>query len=408
VTAAGSVPRPTNLHIGHGWGGGLSKWIDDFANHDRFARNLVLQSGGTSAAYGLDLTLMDGPADVLGRWVLDRPIAVSAIEHAEYRRLLADLLDTYKVDHMYVSSLIGHSLDAIDTGVPTTVVFHDYFPFCIALNPFFGGVCRSCEPDRLIACHQDNPLALMSRGNSAGYWLELRARYVELIRGPGLMYVAPSANVVSHLADLHPVFGELDISVVPHGLGAGGRDCFGGASDDRPLRLLMLGRMKGLDRLERVFGRLQVLGHVTIVGAGDEGRAFATRAGVTVIDRYDLSELTPILYRTRADLGLFLGNAPETFSYTLSEAWAHGIPVAAQRHGSFGERIRHGETGWLFDHDDDLIQLLVELDADRERLRAVHERVVTMPVRSAQEMVDDYHRLRGAASDLSVRPLERL
>jgi hypothetical protein len=31
-----------------------------------------------------------------------------------------------------------------------------------------------------------------------------------------------------------------------------------------------------------------------------------------------------------------------------------------------------------------------------------------MPVRSAQEMVDDYHRLRGAASDLSVRPLERL
>ena len=47
-------------------------------------------------------------------------------------------------------------------------------------------------------------------------------------------------------------------------------------------------------------------------------------------------------------LAMSVSIVPETFSYTLSELWAAGIPVLATRLGAFGDRIVDGENGWLF------------------------------------------------------------
>ena len=43
---------------------------------------------------------------------------------------------------------------------------------------------------------------------------------------------------------------------------------------------------------------------------------------------------------------------PETFSHTLTEAWAAGIPVLASGLGALGERVRAHGGGWVLDNLD--------------------------------------------------------
>ncbi len=56
--------------------------------------------------------------------------------------------------------------------------------------------------------------------------------------------------------------------------------------------------------------------------------------------------LTGWLAAYRAEAVLFPNRLPESFSYTLSEAWAAGLPVIVPDEGALGERVaRHG-GGW--------------------------------------------------------------
>jgi glycosyltransferase involved in cell wall biosynthesis len=84
------------------------------------------------------------------------------------------------------------------------------------------------------------------------------------------------------------------------------------------------------------------------------------------------------------DKNEFLGHArallfsidwPEPFGLVMAEALACGTPVVARRRGSVPEVIRHGETGFIGETDDELVRLCKELDAiDRRVCRREAER----------------------------------
>src|SRR5205823_11750454 len=90
------------------------------------------------------------------RWALYPAVKHTAIHHSGYQAALAEIIDSYGVDHILVSSLICHSLDALDGGVPATLIAHDYYPFCSALNITFESVCRRCTESDLRRCTEGN------------------------------------------------------------------------------------------------------------------------------------------------------------------------------------------------------------------------------------------------------------
>ncbi len=385
--------RPANLHIAHSWGGGLSKWVADFAHFDPYSDNFVVRSHGTVSAYGLEFSLaLGGHGAIEESWVPANPVAVTAIEHPEYRHWLESVIERYSIDHVYVSSLIGHSLDLLDLPVPMTIVHHDYFPYCIALLPWFGEECRACDGTRLSACHRANPRSELMRRNGPPYWMRVRREYLSHLRRKRFTHVVPSVATAEHLRSLDQTFADLDFEVIPHGLHGAVRSCFGSAEPGRRLRFLLLGRLKDPERLDRLFSRLQLLGDLFLVGASHDAISVEGRHGVSVVQWYEAGDLTTILEGIQPDLAIFLNRAPETFSYALSEAWAHGLPVCTTGAGALGERVAEGAGGWRCDTDDELVELLLRLDADRDAIRQVQRRIPRH--RTVQAMIDDYYRLR--------------
>ena len=113
-----------------------------------------------------------------------------------------------------------------------------------------------------------------------------------------------------------------------------------------------IGPDKGARRLERLvslarargaFVRFVLIGYMDVI----HGPWQSDDALLTVHGRYEPAELAGLLAHYRVTLVLYPSAGPETFSYTLSEAWASGRPVLVPPIGALEERVRDSGAGWV-------------------------------------------------------------
>ena len=219
----GADGRPVVLHVVHGWGGGAMAFIHDLALADPDRCHLALVARGSSLRrqYGeaLELVLAALPAaPALARWPLPRPLAATTDGDPAHAAILAEVLREYAVDGICISSLIGHDLGALRSGLPTAVVCHDYYPLWPVLHCDFGDGARRFDRDELARELARAELPFIERDADA--WWQLRERYVStlLATRPGI--AVPTATVRNNLLRLEPRLGELAPRVIAHGFRA--------------------------------------------------------------------------------------------------------------------------------------------------------------------------------------------
>ena len=395
--------RPVRLHVSHGWGGGLWRWVEDFVVADSACRNLVLRPIGDRTAFAQTLALYDSTdGRPLASWTLVQPILSTAIAQYEYAQLLQHIIADYGVTQIMVSSLIGHSLDLLATGLPTVVVCHDFYPLCPPILATWDTPCSHCDDARMEACLAHNPGHRFFEFEPLAHWLTLRSKYLDAVMADNIALVAPSRSVVARMHALAPGLRDKVFHVVPHGLPEELLNALAHAKDagrrsGARLRILVLGSLephKGGGLLRAVVKQLTGFADLLLLGVGDGGGMFANLAGVTVVPQYERDRLGHLLAEYGPDLGVLLSTVPETFSYTLSELHAAGIPVAATDLGAFADRIEPDVDGWLLaPNGEALLSLLRHLHREPERIDAVRRTLVARPGRHAAIMVADYDRI---------------
>lgn len=415
--------RPVTLHIVHDLGGGVERWWRDFCQADEGSRSYVLKAFHLEGHFGRGLVLFDAAdlAHPLRLWVFDRPIAVTATAHDEYRAALHEVVAACGVGRVIVSSLIGHSLDALDTALPTLLVVHDYFPACPAINAHFGGVCTSCDDARLAECAQHNepgfnPLS----GFAVADRIAVRRRFLELLdargAGPGadrdaaasgdaalpqalasappITLVSPSHAAREQVKRLVKIAPHTRFEVIAHGYAGWPAARSAAPQPAERLRVLVLGSLssvKGMDLLFQARHRLSEFADLQFLGCGPLGRFFEDLPGATVRAEYELADLPRHVAQLQPDVGLLASVCAETFGYALTELTLLGIVPVATALGSFAERIVDGETGFLFaPNADALVTRLRQIADDRPALARVREAVAAIEPRSTAAMVADY------------------
>ena len=413
MTQGSKGARPVQLHVIHDLGGGSTKWLRDYAKADETRTNLVLRSFAhdTAMAAGVALYADVFTEEPIALWKFSQKIAATVTSHAEYRAALDEVIRGHGVQALIVSSTIGHSLEVLDTGIPTAVVFHDYFPWCPAINLYFGGICTSCEAPRLTECARENsdfnpfagfPARRAPRGarplRGARPAAAREARRPErigggqpqahrdAIRGPRLrgrparlrrsIAARESRTLQSRGAPARPRAGAA--------LGRQGPEAArGGTPPDHRVR------------------RCHDARHARA------GRVFQHSRHVQVVPEYELSELPGHIAAIRPHVALLTSIVPESFGYALSELFMLGVPVLATRVGAYADRISNGVNGYLCPPEAAAIAgALGAIAADRGSLERVRAGLASFRHRSAAEMVADYHRLLPlAAPSTSPAPL---
>lgn len=397
---------PVTLHITHHWGGGITRWIDDVVAGDRDGLHLVLAAGSDEQdrRYGQWLRLYAAGAELgcIQDWQLAPAIIDTDIEHAGYRAILDWVLKRYGVGRILVSSLIGHSLDCLDTDLPTVEVLHDGYPAWPLLDIDPRAVDGGLEQ-----ALRDHAGTLLFAHDRADYWQGLSAQWRRRILDRKIPLAAPSRAAIERWAH---VLGRAlpPVERIPHG--------FAGwpappawtprPPGDRRLHLVVIGRMntgKGLNLLLETLPELRDHARITLLGCGRGAFPLLGRAGVNLVFEYRHADLPDLIARLRPDAALFLSTVPETWNYGLSEIRALGVVPVATRRGSFVERIRDGVDGLLIDPDPGaLVEAIERLAGNPATLDGLRDRLPEEPTVAA--MLDAYARLAPATGQSPAPP----
>jgi GT2 family glycosyltransferase len=276
---------------------------------------------------------------------------------------------------------------------------HDHFPAWPLLSVHPEPYLHDRQPVDIDAALADHERNLEFRDKDADSWRAIRAAWLETLSTHHVVLAAPGQSVLDMQARLDPAFASRKAHVVPHGcIGAEDRRRTEPRSrEDGRLRMVVLGRIqpgKGQELLaeamERLAGRLQVY----LVGSSKWGERFFGMKGVNVIPEYEPNELPALLGAIGPDFAALLSIVPETFSYTLSELQAVGIPAIATRVGSFPGRITHDRTGWLIEaRADALVEQVEKLCRSPETIDRVRTALVEVEIQTIDAMRSAYERI---------------
>lgn len=370
------------LHVLHGWGGGSERFVRDLmaAGQDQQTAHLVLRAEAdpqahlTARALCLHHDLTQPP---LRRWVLSNPIAVTALHCGDVQDLLQTVCAEFSVSAVLVSSVIGHSLDVLRTGLPTNVVCHDYFPLWPQLHADFGSNDFDGSDSALEVLVGKGSVAPF-QAQPVDYWRYLRQQYLAAVAEADATLFAPTHSVRANLCRLANALTDCHWRVQAHGLPPWPQQ----PGDNTPpprdrLRVLVPGRInggKGEDLLAQLLSEPLPGIEWILLGCGHAGMRFFGLDDVHVVLNYEHDALPAHIAALKPDLAFLPATVAETFSYSLSELWSLQLPVLATRIGSYAERIRDGIDGLLIEPEAAQARVALQRLRDRpdllKRLRA--------------------------------------
>jgi GT2 family glycosyltransferase/glycosyltransferase involved in cell wall biosynthesis len=394
--------KPVVLHILHGWGGGAERFVRDLAGVDQERHHLVLTARGNfdRRRYGEVLELYDDALTQppLRQLHLSDPIASTSFGHRNYAAFLAEVIAAYGVTCVVVSSLIGHSLDALRTGLPTIYFVHDFYPLWPLLHRNLDDANITFDAAQLSADLARADAGFEFAERDPAYWLALREALCDAALSARAHLIAPSRAAMAIFLRLQPRLSTLPQKVVAHGMEQwpAAHALPAPASRER-LRLIVLGRVrrgKASHLLRATLAGLREHAEIFLLGAGPESREFFGERDVHILLNYRRDELPALLARVAPDAALILPDFAETFSYTLSELAAFAIPAIATRLGALGERIRDGVDGVLMAPEPAaIVAAVARLRADRGALVAARSALAKVPQRTLVDMAQDYRDL---------------
>ena len=406
--------KPVVLHILHGWGGGAERFVRDLAASDRERHHLVLIARGNfdRRRYGETLELHDGTlsSPPLRRLELPDPIASTSFGNRIYSAFLDEIRRDYGIDAIVVSSLIGHSLDALRTGLPTLFFVHDFYPLWPLLHRNLDDPDLCFDAAQLTADLARADAGFEFAERDPGYWLALREAFADAALKAQATLVGPSRSALTIFLRLQPRLSTLQQNVIPHGIApwsAATTLPLAAPPSRQRLRLIVLGRVrrgKAAHLLREVLPTLREHAELFLLGAGPESNEFFGQHDVHILLNYRRDELPALLARVAPDAALLLPNFAETFSYTLSELFSFGIPAIATRLGALAERLRDGVDGFLVAPTaTDVVATVARLRHDRSALARVRGALAQIPQRTLVDMTADYRDLLPLAARATAR-----
>lgn len=331
------------LQVLHGWGGGIEIAVNDLCQglaHEG-ETGLILRSG---AKGGMELALPGGELQIA--YPRGVPIANVAVD-----------LRSLGVWHVHIHQTVGLPPEIWQIpkmlGVAYDFTLHDYFTVCPRVNLIDQSGAFCVQPE-LAACERcmsapsldrDTRSLFSQLGGTVAAW---RKFHLDKLKKARLVF-APSedtagrfgryANLKQLQRKPHPeAYFEFSLRQRP---------------SQGPLRVAVIGAIgphKGHKLLldsARYAKNSGLPVEFVIVGYTCDDRAYQDLDNVEILGAYEPHELPGLLADSGCTVALFLSIWPETFSYTLSEAWRSGLYPVATGVGAQAERIEKEGIGKL-------------------------------------------------------------
>lgn len=337
------------LFVTHGIGGGTEKAVRDFCRlHQAGGEQvLVLRSAPTG---GLILSPAIAPHEET--LVAEYPFSTTA-------EVLADQLRELSIEHVVFHHSLGFRPDIWQLperlNVPYDVMVHDFFLVCPRIQliddsgiycgqPTIAG-CERCVKDMRLDQSVSHGVSetLKELGGTVTAW---RAFHGERLRGARRV-TAPSEDACRRVRRYLP---DQPIAASPHPEPAltFKRRRWNGVSPHCVAVIGAIGQPKGSDlllALAQFALREELPVRFVVIGFTNQDARFEAMGNVEVTGKYEPEDIAHFVSLYGCTTALFLSVWPETYSYTLSEAWRAGLFPLVLDIGAQAERVRASGIG---------------------------------------------------------------
>lgn len=319
------------------------------------------------------------PEDPLGTW-------------ASLQKALVATVVSLEVDVVHIHSptmapdAIRHAVE--ETGVRSALTLHNHSLVCPNYELLEAGRSYCGVPKEMSRCDR---CLNQTRGLGAEYLERWRATNQQLLRSVDRV-VTPSASVLEHAARVFPKIEKASVQVE---WGVPSRRAHPAVPPSGPLRIAVVGLLsvgKGGDRLPELLRACRGLDVEWHFFGATEGRSTRTvrhsADRVVVHGAYQRDELGDRLVAAGCQLAVLPSIVPESFSLTLSEVFAAGLPAAVSDLGALAERVRSTQAGWTFDpwKPETFRDTVARLTTDREAVAQATERAQQLTLSTQTEM----------------------
>lgn len=332
------------LFVMHNLGGGTQVAADD----------LAMRLGQEGVAV---LELRCAPSE---RWRLTchgLPYTLQYRYPEDFDALVQDLRDL-GVWHLHCHHTMNFPRRSLDLpkllGIRYDFTVHDYLPICPRINlidesgvycgeaQYVAKTCNGCI--RVNGPHPEVAGQFAEFGGDVATW---REGYAEFLRGARRVF-APSQDAARRL---RRHFQLLNLHVEPHpeALRKVPEMIREGKADTVAV-LGAIGPHKGFDILlscARNAAKERLPLQFVVIGFTSDDDALRKFGNVTITGEYRDADLPKLIAQSNARVALFLSPWPETYSFTLSEAWMNRLFPVAFDIGAIAERIKSAKWGRL-------------------------------------------------------------
>ncbi|MBD8577735.1 glycosyltransferase [Pseudomonas syringae] len=281
---------------------------------------------------------------------------VMPIQHDSdsYKREITDVLQRYSFELIHIRHIGRHGLSIIPIAksLNIKVIFslHDFYTVCPnvklldAENRFCGGKCTSGDNDCNVELWDHRFTPKLKHG-----WIHSWRTIFQRVLSSCDVLITTSPYARDLIKSIYKI-KDVRFDVIPH---ARDFDSFS-----------QIAKANQIIALEKI--KVFIPGHIVPAKGLDlikEVKALDTNdviefhfAGISKEDlsKYGIShgtykreEFSSIVAKIQPHVGGVFSIWPETYSHTLTELWASGLPVITSNYGATGERLREHGGGWI-------------------------------------------------------------
>lgn len=333
--------KPVVLHVLHSWGGGVDCFARDLQKGDALRKHFFLKSHSRDnlPPFGKELCLYQNlESDPVATWHLLSPTRDTDLHSAEVEAILQSIMEKWTVGAVIVSSLIGHSLDVLETGLPTAYAAHDVYPFWPLLH---DANTDDHSVEHLTRSLRETAEINIFTEHSADYWVAIREKLVTIVLKNDIVCISPSKFAKDRVCRFDSRLDKARWLVIPHGIDLpAGHKSPNAQTIPGHLKVLVPGHIngaKGEKLLKELLPDLPDGIEVVLLGSAHLSEQFASEH-VCTIDHYQRKDLADIVDKIQPDIALLGSTVPETYGYVFSEMLQLGVPVICSNIGAYAER----------------------------------------------------------------------
>lgn len=313
----------------------------------------------------------------------------------EYREIVERIIKGLNIAVVHVHHMMGHYFDIIDvckdSKVKSIITLHDFYALCPTVNMLYNmeQCCLYLDKKDCKTC-LNNKMRLVN--NILPIW---KKRWIDFLEN--FDYVITPSKSTKNIIEKE--YNSIMCHVIEHGV-----------SYKKQMSILdnmretfnvafvgVMAKHKGAEVVEKLIEKTSdknIVYH--LFGKTEYVSLEKNRDNYVNHGQYKREELSYLLKENNIQLICNLSIWPETYSYTLTETIASGVPVLALDYGAVAERIEKYQFGWILDRKasfDDIINQIYRIRNDKKDYQNKINNINQYHIKTIDEMVVEYDKL---------------